>query len=447
MSPKSTGRAVGMPKGATALYRAYRLATRAVGPLAQRSAARKLRAGGVSHDRIAERAGRATLPRPEGRLAWFHAASVGESLAVLSLMERLRDRRPGLNLLITSGTATSAALLARRLPEGACHQFAPLDTPGAVRRFLDHWHPDAGIFVESELWPNMLVNARARGIGLALVNARLSEKSVAGWERRPDTARFVLGCFDLFITQNAQAAENLRRIGATPDRITQGVNLKSTSAPPPVDAAALALLRDRIGPQRPVWTAASTHPGEEEIVLDAHARLLVDHPGTLLILVPRHPDRADAVAALVAASGLRIARRSHEQPPGPDTQVYLADTLGEMGLWFSLAPIVFLGGSLLPIGGHNPFEPASFGAALLSGPHVVNFSETFEALAAKSGVITTPDAGSIAAQVSAWLADPAARETAARAARDFATRGQDALDEIAARLADRLLPEHGERDG
>lgn len=432
MSPKTIG--------ATPLYRAYRLATRALGPIAQRSAARKLRAGGVSAERIAERAGFATLPRPEGTLAWFHAASVGESLAVLSLMERLRDRRPGLNLLITSGTATSAALLAKRLPEGAVHQFAPLDAPVAVRRFLDHWRPDAGIFVESELWPNMLVNAEARGVGLALVNARLSAKSVAGWRRRPDTARFVLDRFRLFITQNAAAADNLLRMGADPDRIVEGVNLKSTSAPPPVDADALALLRASVG-TRPVWVAASTHAGEEEIVLDAHKHLLTGHPDALLVLVPRHPDRAETVATLITEAGLHFARRSKSALPETSTQVYLADTLGEMGLWFSLAPIVFLGGSLKPIGGHNPYEPAAFGAAILSGPHVANFSETFSALADLGGVVTTPDAPELAARVSGWLTDAAARARVADAASSFAETGQSALDTIADRLAERLLPD------
>lgn len=432
MSPK--------PPEATTLYRVYRLATRALGPLAQRSAARKLRAGGVSAERIAERAGFATLPRPDGRLAWFHAASVGESLAVLALMERLRARRSGLNLLITSGTATSAALLAKRLPEGAFHQFAPLDTPVAVRRFLDHWRPDAGIFVESELWPNMLISAEARDIPLALVNARLSAKSVAGWRRRPDTARYVLDRFTLFVTQNAEAADNLMRMGADPDRIVEGINLKSTSAPPPVDVSALATLRDAMA-QRPVWVAASTHSGEEDIVLAAHRKVLADHPDALLILVPRHPDRAEAVAQMITGDQLSVARRSEGGLPAPDTQVYLADTLGEMGLWFSLAPIVFLGGSLKPIGGHNPYEPAAFGTAILSGPHVANFSETFAALQAVGGVVTCSDAAGLAQQVCSWLQDAAARACVAAAASAFAETGQSALDAIADLLADRLLPD------
>ena len=428
------------PPGATTLYRVYRLATRALGPLAQRSAARKLRAGGVSADRIAERAGFATLSRPEGRLAWFHAASVGESLAVLALMERLRDRRDGLNLLITSGTATSAALLAKRLPAGACHQFAPLDSPVAVRRFLDHWRPDAGIFVESELWPNMLVSAEARGIPLALVNARLSAKSVAGWQRRPDTARYVLDRFRLFVTQNAAAADNLIRMGADPDRIVEGVNLKSTSAPPPVDQSALSTLRDAVA-GRPVWVAASTHAGEEDIVLAAHKAVLADHPDALLILVPRHPDRAGAVAQIITGEQHSFTRRSDGDLPAADSQVYLADTLGEMGLWFSLSPIVFLGGSLKPIGGHNPYEPAAFGTAILSGPHVTNFSETFAALKDVGGVVTCSDAKALAQHVSEWLNDDDARARIAKAASEFAETGQSALDTIAELLADRLLPD------
>lgn len=427
------------PGGApTFMLRAYRVAMTALQPLAFGLVARKLRRHGVDKARIRERLGHATLPRAPGDLVWFHGASVGESLAMLSLIDALLARRPDLSVLVTSGTATSAEMMARRLPQGAVHQFAPVDSPAAVARFLDHWRPRAGLFVESELWPNMLRQARDRGVKLALVNARLSRQSVDGWRKYPATAAQVLDCFDLIVTQNRDGAAALASMGAPQGRLRAGVNLKSFAKPLPVDAAALAALRGATL-DRPVWVAASTHPGEEEVILDAHARVLRHRPEALLILAPRHPDRADAVAALIGARGHTHARRSTGALPGEDTRVYLADTLGEMGLWYALAPVVFLGGSLQGIGGHNPYEPALFGAAIASGPDVANFSETFDAMARLDAVTIAEDAGAIASAVIRWFDDPAAQTRAGDAARAFADRGQAALDGLVDDLVATLL--------
>ncbi|TNF65130.1 MAG: 3-deoxy-D-manno-octulosonic acid transferase [Rhodobacteraceae bacterium] len=427
------------PPGApTFLLRAYRAAMAALQPLAFRVVARKLRRHGVDEARIRERLGHATLPRPEGDVVWFHGASVGESLAMLSLIDAMLARRPDLSVLVTSGTATSAEVMARRLPPRARHQFAPLDTPAAVTRFLDHWRPRAGLFVESELWPNMLMMARARGVRLALVNARLSRKSIEGWSRYPGTARTVLGQFDLIVTQNRDGATDLARMGAPGDRLRAGVNLKSFAARLPADAALLEGLRHAIG-TRPLWVASSTHDGEEDAILDAHLGILRRHPEALLILAPRHPDRAGAVEGLIRARGLTAARRGVGALPGPETQVYLADTLGEMGLWYALSPIVFLGGSLREVGGHNPYEPALFGAAIASGPHVANFSETYDAMARLGAVAILGDATAIAAQVTRWLQDDAARAKAGEAARAFADRGQAALEGLVDDLVATLL--------
>jgi 3-deoxy-D-manno-octulosonic-acid transferase len=275
-------------------------------------------------------------------------------------------------------------------------------------------------------------------VGLALVNARLSRQSVDGWRKYPDTAAQVLGCFDLIVTQNRDGAAALASMGAPQDRLRAGVNLKSFAKPLPVDAAALSALRGAIG-DRPVWVAASTHPGEEEVILDAHARVLRRHPGALLILAPRHPDRADAVAALTGGRGLTCTRRSGGALPAPETQVYLADTLGEMGLWYAQAPVVFLGGSLQGIGGHNPYEPALFGAAIASGPDVTNFSETFDAMTRLGAVTIAKDAGAIASAVIRWFDDPAMQARAGDAARAFAERGQTALDGLVDDLVATLL--------
>ncbi len=420
----------------TALLRLYRIVTWAIAPIAYRVVARKLRAAGVSEARIGERRGFPTQPRPDGTLIWFHAASVGESLSVLALIARIGERLGAAEFLITSGTATSAELVAKRLPPRTRHQFAPLDAPGPVARFLGHWRPDAGVFVESEIWPGMLTQARARGVRLALLNARLSDKSVQGWCKRPRTARAVLGVFDILLTQNAANARNLIAMGAERSRVETGINLKSTSAPLPVDAATLAELQGQLG-NRPLWVASSTHPGEEEIVLAAHRRLLAAHPDLLLLLVPRHPERGDEVAALIARTGMSCARRGAGEPL-TSRQVYLADTLGETGTWYALSPVVFLGGSLTPVGGHNPFEPAQAGAAVITGPGTHNFSETFAPLIATGGAVEVTDAQSLAGAVATWLDDPDRLDAARAAAAGFAEARQSALDDVVGRLCPAL---------
>jgi 3-deoxy-D-manno-octulosonic-acid transferase len=417
------------PLRATALYRFYRHAMTGLVPLAWWLVSRKLKRQGVPAIRMHERLGHASIARPPGPLVWFHGASVGESLSVLTLIDALLEQRPDLHVLMTSGTATSAEILARRMPPGCQHQFAPLDAPGAVARFLDFWRPQAGIFVDSEIWPNMLVMARDSGTRLALVNARLSQKSVEGWQKFPDTAAFVLDQFDLIVAQNRASADMLRQMGAQEDRLKTGLNLKSTAKPLPLDEGDRARLSAAIG-LRPLWCASSTHPGEEEIALTAHKRLLRSHPDALLILVPRHPDRGDAVADLIARGGLTGARRTLSEPITETTQVYLADTLGEMGLFYALSPIVLMGGSLVPIGGHNPYEPAQFGAALLTGPHVSSFSETYEPLISLGGAVTVEDADALERQLARLIAQPDAQRTMSDAASGFAARGAAALAQI-----------------
>ncbi len=416
----------------TLLLRLYRFFTGLIIPFVYRSVSRKLRDHGVAAARIHERLGNASLPRPPclgGPLIWFHAASVGESLSVLTLITRMGERLPEAEFLITSGTATSADLIARRMPPRTRHQFAPLDATGPLRRFYAHWRPAAGIFVESELWPLMLTDGHAAGVRLALLNARLSAKSARSWQKRPETARFILDRFDLMLTQNRQVADSLLAMGADPGRVTVGSNLKSTSAPLPVNTDALASIRTDLG-GRPVWIASSTHPGEEAVVLAAHRTLLARFPDLLLLLIPRHPLRGDAVAALITDTGMTQARRSTHEALKPDTQVYLADTLGETGTWYALAPIVFLGGSLEVIGGHNPFEPAQAGGAVITGPHVANFAETYTPLITSGGAIEVADADQLAQAVALWLTDAGALTKARTAAADFVQSQQAVLDHV-----------------
>ncbi|MCZ4351140.1 3-deoxy-D-manno-octulosonic acid transferase [Roseovarius aestuarii] len=389
----------------TGLLRIYGVLAGGLAPMAYPRVRRKLARHGIAPERIRERMGHATLPRPVGTLVWFHAASVGESLSVLRLISQMGAQNPALDFLITSGTGTSADLIARRMPVRARHQFAPLDSPAAVRRFLNHWQPDAAVFVESELWPNMLRGAAARDIPLALLNARISDRSARGWMRIGRTARHLLGLFAMIHTQDARTTAHLQGLGAVSAQT--GVNLKALAGPLPVDDAALDLMRDQIN-TRPVWVASSTHPGEEQVVLLAHAEILRSHPDALLILVPRHPDRAAEIASLIADQGLTVSQRSADDLCGQAIQVYLADTLGETGLWYRLSPIVFLGGSFTAVGGHNPYEPAHAGAAVLHGALYSNFTGAYTAFLSHGGAQEVADAPALAAAVSALLDDPAA---------------------------------------
>ncbi len=421
----------------TLLFSLYCAVTSIVAPFAWKTVRRKLEVADVPPKRQRERLGHASLPRPKGRIIWFHAASVGESLSVLSLIKRLGARLPDAEFLITSGTPTSAALIEKRLPPRTRHQYPPLDTAGPVRRFLDNWQPVAGIFVESEIWPRLIVESADRGTALALLNARLSDKSVKGWAKRPKTAGFILEQFQLFLTQNDKTAANLISMGAAADRVRPGTNLKAMSDPLPVDQTTLADIHTQIA-DRPVWIASSTHAGEEETVLAAHAELLKRWPDLLLLLIPRHPERRDDVISLIDTAGLSHALRSAHQQINTDTHVYVADTLGETGTWYALSPIVFLGGSLREIGGHNPFEPAQAGAAVITGPGYFNFAETFAPLIHAGGAVEVETSTDLSQAVANWLTDEAALTTARAAVKSCVNTQKSALDTIIDTLCDQL---------
>lgn len=408
----------------------YRAATTALEPFAPLLLSRRARAGKEDRARLHERLARPAIPRPDGRLVWLHGASVGESLSILPLVKRLRGERPDVAVLVTSGTVTSAELLARRLPAGAIHQFLPVDTPGGARRFLDHWRPDLAVFVESELWPNLLLTAKARGVKLALVSAKLSDKSYARWQARPFAAHELFGGFDLILAQDGRAAERLATLGGT---VAGEADLKFGAAPLPVDEPALTSLRVRLS-GRPVLLAASTHPGEDEIVLDAW-RALADRPH--LVIVPRHPDRGPVVADMALATGATVCLRSRE--PDDSADVIVADTLGELGLWYRLADLAVVAGSLVAgIGGHNPLEPARLDCPIVSGPHVENWLTAYADLRDADGVAFA-DASVLGARLADLLASTeilrprAARAQAFTARRDAEARA--GLDRILALLA------------
>jgi 3-deoxy-D-manno-octulosonic-acid transferase len=392
------------------LLKLYRLATVLATPFA--GAALNWRASKGKEDpaRLGERLGRPGRERPEGRLVWLHGASLGETLSLLPLIERFIQR--GAEVLVTSGTVSSARVLAARLPAGAFHQYAPLDAPKFIGRFLDHWRPDIAIFAESELWPNMVAAVRARGTPLVLANARISRKSAERWSSLPGAARAVFGAIDLCLAQDSDNAARFLALGAPCVRIAG--NLKFDVPPPPVDAARLAEFNGAVG-ARPLWAAVSTHEGEEEIILDAHAELAKQAPGLLTIIVPRHRERGAQIVELARARGFTAALRTQDGEPRPDVDVYVADTVGELGLFFRSAGVVFMGKSLVPGGGQNPIEPAKLGCAVLYGPNIENFSEAYGELAAAKAAARVTDAASLARAAHYLLSEPARMRRMGRA--------------------------------
>lgn len=394
-----------------------------------------MRKAGVVPARLSEKSGIATLARPQGALIWVHAASVGESLSVLALIAKLGENLPQAKFLITSGTATSAAILRARLPERTHHQFAPLDAPGPLRRFLDHWSPDAVLFVESELWPRMLFDTARRGIPMALINARLSQRSVQRWKKRGTTARALISSFAVITTQTAQTASDLIALGANQAQVQTGPNLKSLADPLPVDTDLLSDMQHTLQ-TRPVWIGASTHPGEEQIILKAHAKLLKSHPDLCLILAPRHPERGDEVADLISQQGWAPLRRS--QGARPTEQVFLADTLGELGTWYAISRIVCLGGAFRPHGGHNPIEPAQAGAAVITGPDVKNFQDIFDQMHKAGAAFIVQTSDQLSNVVGRFLNQPTRLDAASQAAKTYASAQAHGLDQLAQKIQNAL---------
>jgi 3-deoxy-D-manno-octulosonic-acid transferase len=402
----------------------YAAATGLLEPLAPSLLRRRARAGKEAPDRLSERLGRPALPRPDGTLVWLHGVSVGESLSLLPLIAALRTAQPGLNILVTSGTVTSAQVLARRLPSGVIHQFAPVDAPGAAGRFLDHWRPQAGLFVESELWPNLIVAAKARGVRLALVSARMTQASADGWARAPATARALLGAFDLVLAQDGDTEARLARLGAT---LGPRLNLKLVGEAPPVDPASAAALKAGLA-GRKTMLAASTHPGEERLIGGAFRDAIAEGPPAVLIVAPRHPERGPEVAADLQAMGFTVARRSAGEALGSRTTAYVVDTLGELGAFYVTADAVVMGGSFVTgVGGHNPLEAARLQAAIVTGPQAFNARDIYAAMFAEAAAIEAADADALARHIAGLLANPMIARRIGEAAGDYAARQGEAL--------------------
>lgn len=407
-----------------ALYRGFSHLAAPILPLLLQ---RRMRAGKEDPARLSERLGQPGLARPQGRLLWLHAASVGESLSVLPLIERLLQDDRAAHVLLTTGTVTSARMMATRLPQRTLHQYVPVDTPAAVTGFLDHWQPDVAIWVESEFWPNLIDSTRRRGIPMALVNARMSERSYRRWKLLPGTIGRLLSVFQICVAQSPGDAGRLGSLGAR--NVACHGNLKDSAPPLRSDPRELYALTQAIG-RRPFWLAASTHPGEEHLVAKVHARVREKLPGLLTIVIPRHPQRGAELSDELAGLDLRLARRSLDQAVTPSTDIYLADTLGEMGLFYSATPLAFIGGSLVPHGGQNPLEPARLDCAILLGPHTFNFAEQAASLTAAGGARLVADVDALGDAVGELLADPQAMTAMARAAASVASSGRQALDAV-----------------
>ena len=389
--------------------KAYRIAMRAAEPLAPTILSWRQRRGKEDASRLDERLGQPSTARPEGTLIWIHAASVGETNAILPLIDGLRLQRPDLRFLLTTGTTTSAAHAGSRLAPCDIHQYVPLDSPRFVTRFIDHWKPDLAVFTESEIWPNLILATAARGIPLALVNARMSPRSYKRWMKQRAVSRPLFNRFSVVLAQTEKLSRWFADLGARHSRPSG--NLKVDAPPLPVDQTALAALQLALG-GRPRVVVACTHQGEDEIAADAHQLLAATVPNICTIIAPRHPERGPAIATLLRARGMTVAVRSAGQLPDAATEIYIADTIGELGTLYRLTTIAFLGKSLGvgpgSYGGQNPIEAIRHGTAVLTGPNVGNFQEIYQALFKQGGAVSVTNAATLADAVQRLLNEPAA---------------------------------------
>jgi 3-deoxy-D-manno-octulosonic-acid transferase len=414
--------------------RVYRKLSFAMVPLAPAVIKRRLKLGKEDPERVSERRGMSADIRPSGPLVWIHGASVGEVLAAAALIEKLRALN--LRILLTSGTVTSAAIVAKRFPPDVIHQYVPYDSPRYVARFLDHWRPSLALFIESDLWPNLILSSAARRLPMVLINGRMSHRSFPRWRRVSGTISALLGRFDICLAQSQVDAERFSALGSR-NVLTTG-NLKLDVPAPPADPAKLEKLM-AVTRGRPIVLAASTHPGEEELLADAHRTLAGYFPQLLTVIVPRHPDRGELVARTIGSTGLNVALRSREELPTAVTDIYVADTMGELGLFYRLAPIVFMGGSLVEHGGQNPIEAVKLGASIVHGPHVFNFTDVYEALDAAGGARRADSPDALMKQLGRLLSDPKAREASLVAAEHVVEQLGGALERTLSALEPYLL--------
>ncbi|MEZ0220896.1 MAG: 3-deoxy-D-manno-octulosonic acid transferase [Tardiphaga sp.] len=412
-----------MPNALPITLRAYRRLSAALTPLAPVLIRQRLKKNKEDPARLDERRGISQIERPAGPLVWIHGASVGEVLAAAALIERLRAL--GMRILLTSGTVTSAEIIAKRFPTDIIHQYIPYDSPRFVARFLDHWKPSLALFIESDLWPNLIISGAKRRLPMVLINARMSQRSFPRWQKFSATIGALLGRFEICLAQSETDAERFSALGSRSVVVTG--NLKLDVQAPPGDAVKLDKLM-AVTRGRPIIVASSTHPGEEEIILETHKTLTSFFPKLLTVIVPRHAHRGADIAQMITVAGAQVALRSREELPHAGTDIYVADTMGELGLFYRLSPVVFIGGSLVPHGGQNPIEAVKLGASVVHGPHVFNFTDVYEALDGAGGAKLADSSEQLVKQLGQMLGNEAARDAAIESGRRVVERLGGALD-------------------
>ena len=378
--------------------------------------------GKEDSERLSERRGLPSRLRPQGTLIWCHAASVGESLALLPLIDKFVSE-PDTHVLLTTGTVSSAAVMSQRLPSKVTHQFAPWDRRSWVNRFLDHWQPTLALRMESEIWPNSLTALRERNIPIAVVNGRLSDRSFRRWSYLP--AQSLFESIDLVCAQTKVFSDRFQRLGVKDVQILP--NLKLSAAPLPAAGPDVEFLRQMIG-KRPVWLAASTHPSEDLVVFNAHRAIAQKIEGVLTIVVPRHPHRGLQMKTIASENNVNAAVRSSADSITADTDIYIADTFGELGLFFRVAPVVFMGKSIGIVGGQNPIEPSHFDCAILFGPHMENFEDIADTMVKESMAIQVADGDAFGETVSSLLLDEKKRASLSHNANTLGHRGLEGLE-------------------
>jgi len=410
----------------------YRMATSLGGAFIRYYLNKRLKAGKEDAARFPERLGIASLPRPSGKLVWIHAASVGESLSVLPLIERLGKDHSNWQVLVTTGTVTSARLMLERLPANARHQFIPVDRVSYVRQFLEHWKPDLALWMESEFWPNLVIETRASAVPMVVLNGRMSERSFIGWNKHLSMIHRILSSFRLVLAQSDTDGERFTALGAK--AVSVPGNIKFSVAPLPVDVDEMENLSQLIK-DRPIWLASSTHDGEETLCGRVHQSLKTKTKNLLTIIVPRHPQRGEDVSSQLTEMGLNVATRSQGQKITPDTDIYIADTLGELGLFYRLASVVFMGKTFVKGGGQNPIEPAQLECALIFGPDMSNFNDIAGKLTKAGGAHTVQNEDELCACVKLLLSDINAQTNTAQSAQTIAMSEAHVLDRVLNELA------------
>ena len=389
--------------------------------------------------RFNERVGRPKMSRPQGRLIWLHGASVGESISMLPLINRLLELYPDVHVMVTTGTTTSAEVMAKRLPERAFHQYLPIDNPMFTTRFIRHWQPTIALWFESEFWPAMLSSIKRKNIPLILINGRISNKSFKRWQQFDFIIKELLACFTACLGQSEEDAYRLRVLGAK-DAMCLG-NLKYAGLPIPVDATKKEEIMRQIG-NRPLWLASSTHNDEEFKIGRFLKELQQKHPNLLTMIAPRHPNRGKEIQEKLQQDyGLKVALRSAGEPIEPQTDVYVADTIGEMGIWYEISPIVFIGGSLIPHGGQNFMEPSRCRDAVIVGPHMHNFTDAMNRAKHADGIIQVNDVLELVDMVDQLLSNKELLEAKRSLAYNWATSEAKVLDGIVEKIQGYMVNE------